>query len=65
MEGVINNKLKQFTKKYFRNPPVQGVRNFCMAPYGPIENPKNENSDNVSIMVKMCSSGPQTNPYDI
>ena len=36
-----------------------------MAPQGPKENPKNENSDNVSIMVKMCSSGSQTNPYDI
>ena len=52
-------------KKYFRNPRVQGVRNFCMALWRPIENPKNDNSDNVSIMVKMCSSGPQTNPFDI
>ena len=52
-------------KKYFQNPPVQGVQNFCMAPQGPIENQKNGNSNNVLIMVKMCSSGPQTNPNDI
>ena len=49
----------------FWNPPVQGVQNFCMAPSRPIEIPKNENSDYVSIMVKMCSNEPQTNPYDI
>ena len=52
-------------KTKFWNPPVRGVRNFWMAPYGPIEKPKNENSDYVSIMVKMCSNEPQTNQYDI
>ena len=26
---------------------------------------KNENSDNISIVVKLCSSEPQTNPYNI
>ena len=46
-------------------PPVQGVRNFCMSPWGPIEKPKNENSDYVSIMVKMCSNEPQTNPMTL
>ena len=34
MEGVTNNKLKIiiYEKNIFRNPAVQGVGNFCMAP---------------------------------
>ena len=35
-------------------PPVRGVRNFCMALWEPTEKPKNENSNYVLIMVKMC-----------
>ena len=33
--------------------------------YRKTKKPKNENADNVSIMVKMCSNEPQMNPYDI
>ena len=46
-------------------PPAYGSLKLLHGSIEPIENPKNENSDYVSIMVKMCSSEPQTNPYDI
>ena len=52
-------------KTKFCNPPVRGVRNFCMALQGPIEKHNKKKSDYVSTMVKMCSNEPQTNPYDI
>ena len=51
-------------KRKFWNPPVQGSETFAWLHRDLYKKPKNENSDYESIMVKMCSNEPQTNPYD-
>ena len=45
--------------------PLYGGPKLLHGSIGTYKKPKKENSDYVSIMVKMCSNEPQTNPYDI
>ena len=66
MEGVTNNKLNNNLQKNTFGTPCTGGLKLLHGSIGTYrKTKKNENSDNVLIMVKMCSSEPQTNPYDI
>ena len=52
-------------KKKILEPPCTGGPKLLHGSIGTYRKTKNENSDYVSIMVKMCSNEPQTNQYDI